>query len=165
MGLIFWMSGSNCGSAVCARKTLKDRSSKTATSIFFSIVVPYMSGMQWQAARILPQIDAESALQYMMTAMTPLTAYFLQTDRLGFRQWASDDLPLAQAIWGNPDVTRFVGGPFCLEQVQGKLDHEITNLKAHNVQYWPMFLLSTGEHAGCAGLRPPRPRLTRFYIV
>ncbi|HJX82986.1 MAG TPA: GNAT family N-acetyltransferase, partial [Candidatus Angelobacter sp.] len=69
--------------------------------------------------------------------------------------WTSDDLPLAQAIWGNPEVTRFVGGPFSSEQVQGKLEREIANLEAHNVQYWPMFLLSTGEHAGCAGLRPP----------
>ncbi len=27
-------------------------------------------------------------------------------------------------------------------------------MKDHKVQYWPMFLLSRGEHVGCAGLRP-----------
>jgi ribosomal-protein-alanine N-acetyltransferase len=63
-------------------------------------------------------------------------------------------LPLALAIWGDPEVTRLVGGPFSREQVRDKLAREIANMERHKIQYWPMFLLSTGEHVGCAGLRP-----------
>jgi ribosomal-protein-alanine N-acetyltransferase len=80
--------------------------------------------------------------------------YFLRTSRLGFRLWRKEDLPLAMAIWGDPQVTRFVGGPFSAEQVKEKLEYEITNMEQHGAQYWPVFLLANGQHAGCAGLRP-----------
>jgi len=29
-------------------------------------------------------------------------------------------------------------------------------MSAYNVQYWPIFLLDSGAHAGCAGIRPYR---------
>ena len=87
-------------------------------------------------------------------AMPSSSKYFLQTARLGFRGWTHEDLPLALALWGDPDVTRLVGGPFSREQVQERLDREIANQKRHGIQYWPMFLLSSDEHVGCAGLRP-----------
>jgi [ribosomal protein S5]-alanine N-acetyltransferase len=29
-------------------------------------------------------------------------------------------------------------------------------MRSHGVQYWPIFLLATGEHVGCCGLRPYR---------
>ena len=82
--------------------------------------------------------------------------YFLRTARLGFRHWKNEDLPLAMAIWGDPEVTRFVGGPFSPAQVMERLEREIANHEQYGVQYWPIFLLAGGEHAGCAGLRPPR---------
>jgi RimJ/RimL family protein N-acetyltransferase len=87
---------------------------------------------------------------------TPPKDYFLTTNRLGFRSWKQEDLPLAMAIWGDPEVTRFVGGPFSPAQVQEKLDREIANMDQHCVQYWPMFLLANHQHVGCAGLRPLR---------
>ena len=79
--------------------------------------------------------------------------YFLKSARLGFRHWTKDDLPLALAVWGDPAVTRFVGGPFSPEQVAQRLDREIACQKNYNFQYWPIFLLKTGEHVGCAGMR------------
>ena len=82
--------------------------------------------------------------------------YFLRTTRLGFRLWTKEDLPLALAIWGDPQVTRFVGGPFSEEQVREKLEREIANMRQQGVSYWPMFLLAGGELVGCAGLRPVR---------
>ena len=80
--------------------------------------------------------------------------YFLKTARLGFRRWATDDLPLALALWGDLEVTRFVGGPFSYEQIEERLRNEIASMKAHRVQYWPLFLLCGDAHVGCAGLRP-----------
>ena len=85
-----------------------------------------------------------------------MRAYFLTTDRLGFSHWSPEDLPLAEALWGDPRVTSLIGGPFSAEQVERRLSAEIASMKAHNVQYWPVFLLETDQHAGCAGLRPYR---------
>ncbi len=88
--------------------------------------------------------------------MLPSSDYFLKTARLGFRRWSIDDLPLAFALWGDPRVTRFIGGPFSHEEVKEKLGSEIALMNIHNVQYWPLFLLRGDEHVGCAGLRPYR---------
>jgi RimJ/RimL family protein N-acetyltransferase len=82
--------------------------------------------------------------------------FFLKTPRLGFRHWSTADLPLALALWGDPEVTRFIGGPFSHEKIRERLDAEIDSSSEHKVQYWPIFLLEEGDHAGCAGLRPYR---------
>src|SRR5205823_4575343 len=73
---------------------------------------------------------------------------------LGFRQWTARDLDLAANIWGDADVTRFIGGPFSLSEIRTRLDREIAMAAATNVQYWPIFQLHDGAHAGCCGLRP-----------
>jgi [ribosomal protein S5]-alanine N-acetyltransferase len=82
--------------------------------------------------------------------------YFLQSPRIGFRRWSIADLPLAAALWGDPEVTRFIGGPFSPKTIQAKLRTEIELFFLRSVQYWPIFLLETREHVGCAGLRPYR---------
>lgn len=82
--------------------------------------------------------------------------YFLTSKRLGFRTWSEDDLVLALGLWGDFEVTKLFDGrgPLTRAQVAHRLDHEIATQSEHNVQYWPVFLLETGEHIGCAGLRP-----------
>ena len=88
----------------------------------------------------------------------PLNAtYFLRSRRLGFRPWSDADLLIAAGLWGDPEVTRLIGGPFSDEQVSERLAREIGTFREHGVQYWPMFLLATGEHVGCCGLRPYSP--------
>lgn len=87
---------------------------------------------------------------------SPVRAYFLKTKRLGFGRWSPDDLLLASGLWGNPEVTALIGGPFSAEQVERRLNAEIVSGDSYNVQYWPIFLLEDGRHAGCAGLRPYR---------
>jgi ribosomal-protein-alanine N-acetyltransferase len=82
--------------------------------------------------------------------------YFLRTERLGFAHWSVGDLPLALALWGDPKVMRFIGGPFTNEEIRDRLDREIALSREYKVQYWPIFLLENQEHAGCAGLRPYR---------
>lgn len=80
--------------------------------------------------------------------------YFLKTPRLGFSRWSTDDLPLATSLWGDLEVTRYLSDPLSLEQIQKKLSQEISWMAAHDVQYWPIFLLAGDEFAGCCGLRP-----------
>jgi [ribosomal protein S5]-alanine N-acetyltransferase len=80
--------------------------------------------------------------------------YFLKSARLGFSHWSAEDLPLATALWGNHEVTRYFGGPFSQEKINERLAREIALMSAHGVQYWPVFLLAGGAHVGCAGLQP-----------
>jgi len=82
--------------------------------------------------------------------------YFLKTDRLGFRKWDWDDFPLAQALWGDYNVTRYIDhrGPLLDGQVAERLWREISCEEKHGVQYYPIFLHATGEHIGCCGLKP-----------
>jgi len=80
--------------------------------------------------------------------------YFLTTYRLGFRCWTEDDFQLALELWSDPEVMRLVGGPLGPEGVRMRLANEITQMEALGIQYWPIFLLKTGEHVGSVGLRP-----------
>ncbi|HWY49385.1 MAG TPA: GNAT family N-acetyltransferase [Bryobacteraceae bacterium] len=87
---------------------------------------------------------------------SPTRDYFLTSERLGFDHWSTADLPLAHQLWANAAVTSLIGGPFTDEQIEQRLDREITSMNASGVQYWPIFLLENDQHAGCAGLRPYR---------
>jgi len=91
--------------------------------------------------------------------MSATGEYFLRSERLGFRTWTEDDLDLALGLWGDAAVTGLIDsrGPLSEGQVRGRLLHEIATERAHGIQYWPMFLLRTGEHVGCCGLRPQGP--------
>jgi ribosomal-protein-alanine N-acetyltransferase len=80
--------------------------------------------------------------------------YFLTTERLAFSHWQEDDLALAMTLWGNPEVSAFLGGPFTPEEVSSRLSREIEMMIACKVQYWPLFLLENNDFVGCAGLRP-----------
>lgn len=88
--------------------------------------------------------------------MSCARSYFLTTDRLGFSEWNEVDSSLAVALWGDPEVTFFIGGPFTPEEIQARLRLEIEMMAACKVQYWPVFLLQTEKFVGCAGLRPYR---------
>src|SRR6185295_10626446 len=95
-------------------------------------------------------------MQDARTSSRPIR-YFLQTERLGFRPWSEADFELAMGLWEDLQVTRFFGGPFSREWVQGRLSREIAHWQSYGFQYWPLFLLATGEHVGCCGLKPRKP--------
>ncbi len=76
------------------------------------------------------------------------------TPRLRFRLFRADDLPIARGLWGDPEVTRFIGGELDDAAVAAKLDEEMARAGEFGVQYWPVFLRDSGEHVGCCGLRP-----------
>lgn len=82
--------------------------------------------------------------------------YFLKSERLGFRCWSREDLPLARELWGDIEVTRFFGGPFSEEEIARRLEKEISRRETYGFQYWPIHLLADDEHVGCCGLRPYR---------
>jgi ribosomal-protein-alanine N-acetyltransferase len=82
--------------------------------------------------------------------------YFLTSAHLGFRCWSPEDLPLAIGLWGDPEVTALIGGPFTPEMVRARLAKEIAQMQEYGLQYWPIFLLDGNQHIGCAGLRPYR---------
>jgi len=83
--------------------------------------------------------------------------YLLKSDRLGFRWWTAEDLPLAQQLWGDLEVTKFFGGPFSEKEIRTRFKRERARRMVHGFQYWVMELLETGEFVGVCGLRPYRP--------
>lgn len=90
----------------------------------------------------------------------PMTVFFLQSARLGFRHWTLDDLPMAQSLWGNPEVSRFIHakGTYSPEEVSARLEREMDTQRRFGIQYWPVFLLTSGVFVGCCGLRPYEKR-------
>jgi RimJ/RimL family protein N-acetyltransferase len=82
--------------------------------------------------------------------------YFLISERLGFRAWREEDLPLAMELWTDARVTAFFGGPYTPEMVRARLEREMGTQREFGMQYWPIFLLAGGRHAGVCGLRPWR---------
>ena len=96
-------------------------------------------------------------------SVTPDPRYFLRSDRLSFRRWSTADLSLAQSLWGDLEVSRFLGA-LSPEAVQQRLNLEIANENKYHVQYWPMFFRSNEEFVGCAGLRPYCPEQQIFEL-
>jgi RimJ/RimL family protein N-acetyltransferase len=94
--------------------------------------------------------------------------YFLRSERLGFGVWRESDMELAWELFGDDEITRFVGGPFSQEQVAGRLRSEIASQESITAQYWPLFTLADGKFVGCCGLKS-RPEAgcyeIGFYIV
>lgn len=82
--------------------------------------------------------------------------FFLKTNRIGFSKWKQDDIELAELLWGNPSVTKFIcaSGKFSKEHIANRLKKEIENNIEYQVQYWPIFELTSNELIGCCGLRP-----------
>ena len=64
---------------------------------------------------------------------------------------------MAQELWSDARVTGLFGGPYTPAQVRARLTQEIAFQRDHGMQYWPVFLLEDGRHAGCCGLRPYHP--------
>ena len=90
----------------------------------------------------------------------------MKTERLGFSRWREEDLPLAELLWGDEAVTRYIcaSGRFTKADVEARLAKEIENGRTAGIQYWPVFLLETEELVGCCGLRPYKEGQPEFGI-
>ena len=81
--------------------------------------------------------------------------YFLRSRRLGFRTWRESDLPFALALWGDPEVTRYITkNGLAPDEIRARLRGEQECQASLGIQYWPIFLLDGDAHVGCCGLRP-----------
>lgn len=82
--------------------------------------------------------------------------FFLITNRVGFSKWEKEDINLAELLWGDPNVTKYIcaNGRFSEEDIVNRLNHEVNNNAEYHVQYWPIFELNSNELIGCCGLRP-----------
>lgn len=82
--------------------------------------------------------------------------FWMKTERIGFSKWSEEDVNLADLLWRNPEVTKYisVSGKFDENQIVQRLNKEIENGVKYQVQYWPIFKLGSNELIGCCGLRP-----------
>ena len=74
--------------------------------------------------------------------------------RLVFRSWRIEDIDHARRLWGDPRVTKLIGGEL---DVEARLRQEIELEEQFGVQYWP--IEESNQFAGCAGLRPRESRI------
>lgn len=79
-----------------------------------------------------------------------------QSARLTFRAWTAEDGELAWQLWGDPEVVKYIGGPFDRAQCEERLARHLEFAQRAGVQYWPLFTRDSSEFVGCCGLRPPR---------
>lgn len=78
------------------------------------------------------------------------------------RLWTKSDLPLAQALWGNPKVTKFVtkGGGYSESEIRARFQAEMFGQAADGISYWPFFKTTmegddeASRFIGVCGLRP-----------
>ncbi|MGE5627549.1 MAG: GNAT family N-acetyltransferase [Solirubrobacterales bacterium] len=82
--------------------------------------------------------------------------YFLKTERLGFSIWDEKDTRDAIEIWCSKAVTKYITatGEMSKEQALQRLKKEIDTYNSISIQYWPVYLIETGENIGCCGVRP-----------
>jgi [ribosomal protein S5]-alanine N-acetyltransferase len=81
------------------------------------------------------------------------------TARLTFRCWTEEDVALAATLWGDPRVMAMINsqGSLDIAATRERVQRDLQNLREHGVQFWPMFLRTTGELVGACGLRPRDP--------
>jgi RimJ/RimL family protein N-acetyltransferase len=112
-----------------------------------------MSG-NWHGVESVPANARDLAARPTEPLARDSSGYFLTTERLGFRSWTARNESLAIDLWCNRQVTALIGGPWTREVALERLAREIEQQNQYGMQYWPIFLLADGRHAGCAGLRP-----------
>ena len=83
-------------------------------------------------------------------------SYIFETERLKFRQFVPDDLPLLIEQRSDPDVNRYLGGverqnP---EALTRRIEFYISCYESHGFAMCPMISKETGKVIGTAGIQP-----------
>ena len=80
--------------------------------------------------------------------------YFLTSAHLGFRCWSDQDLPLAMELWGDPEVTALIGGPFAPEMVRARLTEGIARCRNAALSTGRFFCWMAIGTSDAQGFRP-----------
>ncbi len=85
----------------------------------------------------------------------PMRPYFLRPPSLGFSRWTMVDSALAESLWGDSRVSRYLcaSGIFSKDEISVRLALEVKNQTLYGIQYWPVFFRETEDLVGCCGLR------------
>jgi RimJ/RimL family protein N-acetyltransferase len=79
-------------------------------------------------------------------------APILETDRLRLRAHTAEDFAASAAMWGDPDVTRFIGGrPFTREECWTRLLRCAGHWALMGFGFWAVEERATGKFIGEAG--------------
>lgn len=92
------------------------------------------------------------------------SAPVLETDRLILRGHTKADLDDCAAMWGDPDVTRYIGGrPFARDEVWARLLRYVGHWQEMDYGFWALTEKDTGAFVGELGfadfMRPMTPSL------
>ena len=109
---------------------------------------------------ILTKIEADASRTFRRSAhrmSAPTTHYFplyILTPRLVLRNWTLEDLPVAHALYSDPEVMRFSpDGPSpSLEATRTILAGHIASYVAHGIGRWAVALRANGEVIGECGV-------------
>jgi ribosomal-protein-alanine N-acetyltransferase len=74
-----------------------------------------------------------------------------ESERLLLRTLTETDLDLLAAIFADPDVTRYIGGPRTREEVRARLEQLIAAYERDGFSKWAVVLRATGETIGRCG--------------
>ena len=85
----------------------------------------------------------------------------LTSERLIFRPHTREDLPACAALWGDPEVTRYIGGrPFTVEETWARLLRYVGHWQVLGFGYWVIVERASGRFAGEVGLADYQRELT-----
>ncbi len=77
----------------------------------------------------------------------------VETDRLLLRRVEASDAPVLVAMWSDPDVTRYMGGPRDPERVRQLIEEEAQAGSSHPMGFWPVVEKASGRVIGDIGLQ------------
>lgn len=76
----------------------------------------------------------------------------LLTERLEIREFEPSDLEALHAVYGDPEVTRFIPPYPTLEHTRRSLDVHVREARAGNPAFWALVERASGELIGDAGV-------------
>ena len=92
----------------------------------------------------------------LRTILTLLRILMIETERLFFRKFELDDLPMLIEQRSDPDVNKYLGGTRMQnpDALAKRIRFYMSCYDSHGVGMCPMFWKETGEMIGAAGLQP-----------
>ena len=90
------------------------------------------------------------ASQFLASAFPPRPVYWLTTDRLALRRFTRDDLDWLVALYSDPDVMRYLGGPKARDLVEPLFEARMLRYYDEHpgLGIWVTSERTTGEPAG-----------------